>query len=150
MLDGHALTPLPNDLDDIEAVSVIRPAVPLTPDLGNSADRLALLPADRFPASTVSQAPAGLHLHERDQRTTADDQVDFISANPKAMRRDLPAFRCEESRRLLLAVVTEAVPRIAPVTRGMRAGGAMAARIADGCRMCGTCGRSGGQEKRGR
>ena len=123
MLDPHALTPLPNDLDDIEAVRVIRPAVPLTPDLGNSADRLALLPADRFPASTVSQAPAGLHLHKRDQRTTANDQVDFIPANPKAMRRDLPAFRCEEDRRRLLAVVTEAVPRITPATGGSACGG---------------------------
>jgi hypothetical protein len=114
MLDPHAPARKADDLHDIKAVNVAWPAVPLPPDFRDSADRLPLSPADRFPPSAVPGAPAGLDLHEGDQGPAADHQVDLIPADSETMGGDLPAICYEVSQGMLLAIVAEAMPRIAP------------------------------------
>ena len=65
-------------------------------------------------APSKSQRAPGLHLDERDQRCLADNEIDFMPSQPKAMAFNSPAAGCEECDGQTLALETEELPLVLP------------------------------------
>ena len=101
--------------DDIEAITVARPAVAENPRPRRLLDRPPLAPADGLFPRPTARRPPHLHLDEGHQGAAPDDEIEVVTTEAPAVRDQVPAALLQPAPRDHLRLPAEAVAGIGPI-----------------------------------
>src|SRR5262245_26239505 len=114
MVDLPSPRRIQNDSDNIEAIRVVRPPVPIDPGVRDTRNFLLLPPGNRFDRLTERQTLTGFHLNERHDFAKAGDQIDLEAPHPESVIENLPPGTFQKLPCSLFPFEPAYLPRIGP------------------------------------
>jgi hypothetical protein len=136
------------DSDDVKTVSVPQSAEASPPAFRHPGERPELLPAESLSRVSAGERGPGLDLDKGHQLRAPDNEVDVVTADPEAVRLDLPSPGGQPGERELLPTEAAEVAGIGPIGNGNEGAGRHEGKFAPGsgaggtgmdCRVAGYC-----------